>query len=150
MDKPLSAPPARAEYHGLSEGRGKRGHFYFAGKRTLLFCPDTGSLRALCGLDTESTPKYTHCELVELSAGAYDAVTIDFDLCAVPSVHHVRPERSRHHYRSSCRSGWSRGFQRPGRGQKCWYWSRIPGGGDGYGQLYDFPASGRYLRGVGL
>jgi hypothetical protein len=41
--EPISASPARAEYLGPSKAWGQRGHFYFARKRTFLFCLDIPS-----------------------------------------------------------------------------------------------------------
>ncbi len=39
---PVSASPARPDYHAPSPRPAKTGHFYFAGNRTFLLCVDTG------------------------------------------------------------------------------------------------------------
>src|SRR5450759_5610136 len=44
---PVSASPARPDYHAPSPRLVKTGHFYFAGKGTFLLCLDTG-LHARC------------------------------------------------------------------------------------------------------
>jgi hypothetical protein len=37
---PVSASPARPDYHAPSPSPAKTGHFYFAGNRTFLLCVD--------------------------------------------------------------------------------------------------------------
>ena len=39
--EPVSASPARTDYHALLAAPGKRRHFYFAEKATFLLCVDT-------------------------------------------------------------------------------------------------------------
>src|SRR5271165_7307684 len=52
--EPVSASPARAEYHALCRTTGQRGHFYFARKGTFLLCLDSDDF----GLVSSTMPWY--------------------------------------------------------------------------------------------